>query len=177
MTRRHLAVALVALVPLLAAADAWRSTTAGAEYFAAAVVRDGGGATRGTMSPADEPQPMAGDCSVVEAAFDEVAPAMKATGLRLARRESNCCPAVRGGDVVDESCNVLYVSTYSHRSDAGLFQLNGVWHGADGVLCIERGLCGPASITSLPIIDQVRLFVAIADRFGLCHWSPPRYCA
>lgn len=199
MMRRSmvLAVALVALVPLSAAVDAWASTLpvapvpvgpapAGPQIeplLLVATVRDGGAATRGTMSSPDSvpsslpPVPMTGDCTLVAAAFEVIAPELAATGVRLALRESQCCPQVRGGDVVNERCEVVRVSDWSHRSDSGLFQLNRVWHDPTGVLCTDRGLCGPESVTSLSVIDQVAVFAWIVDRYGLCHWSPPNYCA
>jgi hypothetical protein len=79
--------------------------------------------------------------------------------------------------VVNSRCQVIRVDDWSHRSDAGLFQFNWVWHFKDGELCTKRGLCGPESITSLSVIDQVAAFAWVVQRHGLCHWSPPNYCA
>lgn len=193
-----LSAVLVALVPCAAAVDAWASTLpvspvsvgpapAGPQIeplLLVATVRDGGAATRGTMSSPDDSVPsslppvsMTGDCSQVAAAFEVIAPELAATGVRLAKRESQCCPQVRGGDVVNDRCEVVRVADWSHRSDSGLFQLNWVWHYDAGVLCTDRGLCGPESITELSVIDQVAVFAWIVDRYGLCHWSPPDYCA
>jgi hypothetical protein len=176
---RRIAAALVALVPVIIAAQALTepATAAPGMQIAAATVRDGGAATRGTVSPVDEPAPARGDCGVVEAAFAQVAPEMAIVGVRIAMRESKCCPNVRGGDIVDAACNVTGVTDYSHRSDAGLFQLNGVWHGPAGVLCLQRQLCGHAAITSLSILAQVEVFAWVAGRYGLCHWDAPDYCA
>jgi len=38
----------------------------------------------------------------------------------IALRESGCCPARAGGDIVDKDCNITGVAEWSHRSDSGL---------------------------------------------------------
>ena len=45
---------------------------------------------------------------------------------QVALRESGCCPARAGGDIVDKDCNVTGVAEWNHRSDSGLLQINGI---------------------------------------------------
>jgi hypothetical protein len=59
---------------------------------------------------------------------------------QIALRESGCCPNRAGGDKVDKDCNIIGVAEWSHRSDSGLMQINGVhWlptHAQyDGLIC------------------------------------------
>jgi len=70
-----------------------------------------------------------GRCTQYEPLLTELAPPGGWAVEKMSRymsRESGCCPGVRGGDVLTSDCTFVRVSTYTHRSDVGLFQINGI---------------------------------------------------
>ena len=90
----------------------------------------------------------------------------------LARRESGCCPNVRGGDVTDQDCNVLKVVDWSHRSDSGLLQINGVHWKKDhpeyrGLVCREMRVCSQE-----PLFDPLTNLRAAKLLYDVAGWSP-----
>lgn len=92
----------------------------------------------------------------------------------IARRESGCCPNVRGGDVVDADCSVLRVREWNHRSDSGLLQINGVhWKPDhpqyDGLVCRQMGIC-----TQEPLLDPLTNLRAAKLLWDVAGWSPWR---
>lgn len=131
-----------------------------------------------TTTLAAAPLPVRGDCTSVAAATRAIDPTLEAIAVQLASRESHCCPNALGGDILGPNCEVLGIESWSHRGDAGLFQLNHVWHDPSGPLCdSELRLCGAQSIISLTVDQQVAVFVHIYRTFGACHWKKPRYCS
>jgi len=71
---------------------------------------------------------------------------------QIAMRESGCCPNRAGGDAVDNNCNITKIVEYSHRSDSGLLQLNGVnWdikRNPYAPICLQMAIC-----TQPPLFD------------------------
>lgn len=69
-------------------------------------------------------------------------------------RESGGCPNRRGGDAVDKFCNITKVVEWSHRSDTGLLQINGLNYDTSrnqyALLCREMGVC-----TQEPLLDAL----------------------
>lgn len=119
------------------------------------------------------------DCSWVreELELRGVKPWLTDWLVGIAQRESTCCPNVRGGDRVDGRCNIIGVVTYSHRSDTGVFQLNGVhWKTSAGIICPEF-TCSQAVL----LADVRMQFDAMLKLVSVCGqrpWTPPRYgCA
>ena len=71
---------------------------------------------------------------------------------QAALRESGCCFNRRGGDLVDKDCNITGVSDWSHRSDTGLLQINGVnfdpTRNPYAPICLQMKIC-----TQEPLLD------------------------
>jgi len=89
-------------------------------------------------------------------------------------RESGGCPNRRGGDIVDEDCNITGVSTYSHRSDSGLLQINGVNYNPKrnkwARICSDMGIC-----TQEPLLDALTNLKAgyvLYQYSGFGPWDP-----
>ena len=89
-------------------------------------------------------------------------------------RESGGCPNRRGGDTVDENCNITGVSTYSHRSDTGLLQINGVNYNKQrnkwARVCSDMGIC-----TQEPLLDPLTNLKAgyvLYQYSGFGPWDP-----
>ena len=93
---------------------------------------------------------------------------------QIALRESGCCPNRAGGDTVDKNCNITGVAEYTHRSDSGLMQINGVhWQPAhsqyDGLICKQMRIC-----TQEPLFDpltNLRAARLIYSKVGWAAWS------
>jgi hypothetical protein len=94
--------------------------------------------------------------------------------VTIARRESACCPFVRGGDVVSVNCVFQYVYTHTHRSDTGVFQLNGVhWKTAKGFICPDF-TCSQEAL----LYDIEMQFDAMLILYTMCGskpWTAPNY--
>ena len=92
----------------------------------------------------------------------------------IALRESGCCPYRAGGDTVDKNCNITGIADYSHRSDSGLMQINGVhWlpthKNYDGLICKQMSIC-----TQEPLLDPLTNLQAarlIYTKVGWSAWS------
>lgn len=117
-----------------------------------------------------------GDCSWV----DQVALAAGweqkhlATVKIIAARESGCCPNRAGGDKVDKFCNITGVSEWSHRSDSGLMQLNGVhWLRSHknyaGLFCKRYNICEQEPL--LDAFTNLRMAKALFDVVGWSAWQ------
>lgn len=99
----------------------------------------------------------------------------KRTHKRLAQiilRESGGCPNRKGGDVVDENCNIIRVSEWNHRSDTGLLQINGVHWKKDhpqyaGLICERMSICSQE-----PLLDPLINLRAGKLLFDVAGWSP-----
>jgi len=92
--------------------------------------------------------------------------------VHIISRESGCCPRRIGGDVVDANCNTLKVSTYTHRSDSGLLQINGVHWKQDhaqyaGLVCKQMKVCSQE-----PLLDPVVNLAAGRLLFEVAGWRP-----
>jgi hypothetical protein len=90
---------------------------------------------------------------------------------QIALRESGCCPNRAGGDMVDKDCNITGVSEWSHRSDSGLLQINGVHWKQDhpeyaGVVCKQMQIC-----TQAPLLDAYTNLRAGLLIYNLVKWQ------
>ena len=92
---------------------------------------------------------------------------------KTALRESGCCPNRRGGDMVDKDCNITGVSEWSHRSDSGLLQNNGInWdlsRNPYAPVCLQIKIC-----TQEPLLDALTNLKAglLLFRVTGSDWSP-----
>ena len=87
-------------------------------------------------------------------------------------RESGGCPRRIGGDIVDKDCNVTGVADWTHRSDSGVLQINGVHWKPDhkyyaGLVCKEMNIC-----TQEPLLDAKTNLIAGKLLFDVAGWSP-----
>lgn len=92
--------------------------------------------------------------------------------IEIIKRESGCCPRRIGGDRVDAECNVVKVVDWSHRSDSGLLQINGVHWKQDhkqyhGLVCKRMGVCEQE-----PLLDPLINLSAGRLLFDVAGWSP-----
>ena len=90
---------------------------------------------------------------------------------KYALRESGCCPNRIGGDMVDKNCNITGVAEWTHRSDSGLLQINGVhWmpthKNYDGLICREMKIC-----TQQPLLNALTNLKAARLIFSKVGWS------
>jgi len=90
---------------------------------------------------------------------------------KYALRESGCCPNRAGGDMVDKDCNITGVAEWSHRSDSGLLQINGVhWLPThkyyDGLICKQMRIC-----TQAPLLDALTNLRAARLIYSKVGWS------
>jgi hypothetical protein len=90
---------------------------------------------------------------------------------KIILRESGGCPNRRGGDVVDANCKVKRVSTWSHRSDTGLLQINGINYDINrsrwASICLQMDVC-----TQKALLDPVTNLKAGKLLYDLAGWSP-----
>ena len=92
----------------------------------------------------------------------------------IALRESGCCPARAGGDIVDKDCNKIGHDGSFHSSDSGLMQVNGTHWKPDhaqyhGLICKKMGIC-----TQAPLFDpltNLRAARLIYSRVGWSAWG------
>lgn len=119
-----------------------------------------------------------GDCSWLPAlALKAGWQADQITQLTLiALRESGCCPYRAGGDTVDKNCNITGIADYSHRSDSGLMQINGVhWlpthKNYDGLICKQMRIC-----TQEPLLDPLTNLQAARLIYSKVGWSAWSIC-
>jgi len=94
----------------------------------------------------------------------------------IALRESGCCPARAGGDIVDKNCNITGVAEWSHRSDSGLMQLNGTHWKPDhpqyhGLICKQMQIC-----TQAPLLDALTNLKAARLLYEHAGWQPWSIC-
>ena len=94
----------------------------------------------------------------------------------IALRESGCCPYRAGGDTVDRNCNITGIADYSHRSDSGLMQINGVhWlpthKNYDGLICKQMRIC-----TQEPLLDPLTNLQAARLIYSKVGWSAWSIC-
>ena len=94
----------------------------------------------------------------------------------IAARESGCCPARAGGDIVDKACNIVGHDGSDHRSDSGLMQINGVhWlpthKNYAGLICKQMQIC-----TQPPLFDPLTNLKAARLLYMHAGWSPWSIC-
>lgn len=93
---------------------------------------------------------------------------------KIVLRESGGCPNRRGGDKVDKDCNITGVSEWSHRSDSGLLQINGlnydISRNKTAPICKEMGICSKDDQWQL--LDAKTNLKAGLILYKLVGWSP-----
>lgn len=92
--------------------------------------------------------------------------------IHIALRESGCCPARAGGDIVDKNCVVIGHDGSDHRSDSGLMQINGVHWKQDhaqyhGTICRQMRIC-----TQKPLFDALTNLRAARMLYLIAGWQP-----
>jgi hypothetical protein len=121
------------------------------------------------------------DCGWVEAELvaRNVKPHVTAFMVRMAERESTCCPFIQGQDRTDADCNVTHIAAGPphHRSDTGLFMINGVhWKTANGLACPEY-TCDQDVLRN-DIGMQFDVMLTLYGKCGRRPWTAPNYgCA
>lgn len=97
--------------------------------------------------------------------------------ITIIKRESGCCPARRGGDIVDKNCKVIGHDGSDHKGDSGLLQINYVNYnsvriGKTAYLCAMRIACSQ-SVLLLPYVN----LLAGRALYQLSGWDPWDPCA
>jgi hypothetical protein len=91
-------------------------------------------------------------------------------------RESGGCPNRRGGDAVDENCNITHVTEWNHRSDSGLLQINGVNYNPKrnkwAIACRQLNIC-----TQEPLLDPLTNLKVGYLLYQADGWNPWDPCA
>lgn len=91
-------------------------------------------------------------------------------------RESGGCPNRRGGDAVDQDCNITHVTEWNHRSDTGLLQINGVNYNPKrnkwAIACRQLGIC-----TQEPLLDPLTNLKVGYLLYQADGWNPWDPCA
>jgi hypothetical protein len=92
-------------------------------------------------------------------------------------RESGGCPNLRGGDVPSETCEILRVREWNHRSDTGLLQINGVNYDLKrnkwARICLDMGICEQEPL--LDPLTNLRAGKLLYDYSGWNPWNPCTY--
>lgn len=92
-------------------------------------------------------------------------------------RESGGCPNRRGGDVVNENCEIIRVSEWNHRSDTGLLQINGVNYNPKrnkwARICSDMGICEQEPL--LDALTNLRAGYVLYTYSGWDPWDPCTY--
>ena len=94
----------------------------------------------------------------------------------IALRESGCCPARAGGDIVDKNCNKISHDGSFHSSDSGTMQLNGTHWKPDhpqyhGLVCKQMKIC-----TQEPLFDPLTNLKAARLLYEVAGWQPWSIC-
>jgi hypothetical protein len=144
-----------------------------AEPVAAPIVK-----TPTTQAPTTTAKPIVlkhGDCTWVEPLALEAGwqPHQLPRLIHIIKRESGCCPNRRGGDAVDKDCNITKVVDWSHRSDTGLLQINGVNYDISrnkwAAVCTKMGICEQE-----PLLDPLTNLRAGKLLHDIAGWQPWR---
>ena len=92
-------------------------------------------------------------------------------------RESGGCPNRRGGDVVNEDCEIIRVSEWNHRSDTGLLQINGVNYNPKrnkwARICSDMGICEQEPL--LDALTNLKAGYVLYTYSGWDPWDPCTY--
>ena len=94
----------------------------------------------------------------------------------IALRESGCCPARAGGDIVDKNCNKIGHDGSFHSSDSGTMQLNGTHWKPDhpqyhGLICKQMKIC-----TQEPLLNALTNLKAARLLYEVAGWQPWSIC-
>lgn len=96
---------------------------------------------------------------------------------KIILRESGGCPNRRGGDRVDEDCEITGVSEWNHRSDTGLLQINGVNYDLTrnkwARVCLDLGICEQEPL--LDAVTNLRAGYLLYTYSGWDPWDPCTY--
>ena len=95
----------------------------------------------------------------------------------MVERESQCCPFIQGGDRVDGDCQVTHVARWDHRSDTGLFMINGVHYNTDDGFACPKYTCSQ-DVLRYDIGMQFDVMLELYAQCGRRPWTKPNYgCA
>ncbi len=93
---------------------------------------------------------------------------------QIVLRESGGCPNRLGGDAVDKNCDTTHVTEWSHRSDTGLLQINGVNYNPKrnkwAIACRQMNIC-----TQEPLLDpltNLKVGYLLYQEAGWGPWDP-----
>lgn len=85
----------------------------------------------------------------------------------IAKESGGCWNVFRKGLWNGHGCDFRYPN--GSGSDAGFFQLIGVWHGPSGYLCVNFGTCGKHAVTASPFTSMISGLRAI-EHDGARPW-------
>ena len=100
---------------------------------------------------------------------------------RIILRESGGCPNRKGGDIVNENCEIIGHDGSDHASDSGLLQINGVNYNPKrnkwAAICREMNICEQEPLLdALTNLKAGRVLFEISgwDPWNPCSWDPKR---
>jgi hypothetical protein len=116
------------------------------------------------------------DCGWVhdELVDRNVRPAVADFLMVMVERESQCCPFIQGGDRVDGDCQVTHVARWDHRSDTGLFMINGVHYKTTAGLACPKSTCDQ-DVLRFDIGMQFDVMLELYAKCGRRPWTKPSY--
>tara|TARA_R110000772_G_scaffold223784_5_gene334371 strand:+ start:529 stop:1059 length:531 start_codon:yes stop_codon:yes gene_type:complete len=116
------------------------------------------------------------DCGWVQTELDarRVRPDVADFLMVVVVRESQCCPFIQGGDRVDGNCQVTHVARWDHRSDTGLFMLNGVHYKTTAGLACPEYTCNQ-DVLRYDIGMQFDVMLELYAQCGRKPWTAPNY--
>lgn len=116
------------------------------------------------------------DCDWVQVELESrnVKPNVAKFLMVMVERESQCCPFIQGGDRVDSNCYVTHVARWDHRSDTGLFMINGVHYKTfNGFVC-PKYTCSQ-DVLRYDIEMQFDIMLELYAKCGKRPWTAPNY--
>lgn len=118
------------------------------------------------------------DCDWVEDELDDrdVRSDVKEFLMVMVERESSCCPFIQGQDRTDKDCNVTHVAAGPpyHRSDTGLFMINGVHYRTSQGLVCPKYTCSQ-DVLRYDIGMQFDVMLELYAECGVKPWDAPYY--
>ena len=99
--------------------------------------------------------------------------------MAMVERESACCPFIQGQDRTDANCNVTHIAPGPphHRSDTGLFMINGVHYKTTAGLACPDYTCSQ-DVLRFDIGMQFDVMLELYAQCGRRPWTKPNYgCA
>tara|TARA_B110000483_G_scaffold169308_1_gene200210 strand:- start:229 stop:786 length:558 start_codon:yes stop_codon:yes gene_type:complete len=94
--------------------------------------------------------------------------------MMMVERESQCCPFIQGGDRVDGNCQVTHVARWDHRSDTGLFMINGVHYKTEKGMSCPEFTCDQ-DVLRRDIGMQFDVMLELYAECGERPWTAPSY--